>query len=264
MKTKKELALTLAVATTVLAGSTNAGAAVTLYAEYLLGEPGSLGASNVPLDSVGGRNIDTTINPGPVTVGAPGAHAGSSAFLDTSDPANSGYYHPGNFADLPTDNVAIGVYARAASLDAANHGTIFGTGEGGLDLSLQTNGWSGSIFNVAWVAEPGGVTGSFTMNQWTHLALVRAEGVTTFYIDGVAQPGTYGGAIVNALPHVSVSPGGFSYFDGGIDDARVVTFDPGEPTTNIIAALQGVPEPTVAVLLAIAGAAFVGGRRRVA
>ena len=148
--------------------------AVTLvYAEYHLGEPGSVGTSNVPLDSVGTRNIDTTINPGAVTISSPGARPGSTAFMDTSDPTNSGYYNLDNFADLQTDNFGIGVYAKAADLTPANQGTILGTGDGGLDISLQTNGWAGSIFNVAWVAEAGGVTGSFTPDSWAHLALIR-------------------------------------------------------------------------------------------
>lgn len=49
-------------------------------------------------------------------------------------------------------------------------------------------------------------------------------------------------------PHISVAPGGTSYFDGDLDEARVLTFTSGESTTNILNTLQGVPEPTAALL----------------
>ena len=259
---KSPILLSLSLCACAALVPTGANAATTLYAEYHLGEPGSLGASNEPLDAVGSRNIDTTINPSPVTIGGPGARAGSSAFLDTSDPADSGYYHTSNFSDLPTDNFAIGVYARAMALIGANQGTVFGTGDGGFDISLQANGWAGSIFNVAWVGEPGGVTGSFTPDTWTHLALVRADGISTFYIDGVAQDGTFDGAPVNSLPHVSVSPGGGSYFDGGIDEIRVVTFDSGEPISSVLGGLTAVPEPSSLSLLLVGFMATLGRRKR--
>lgn len=259
MKTSILLSLSLFACASIV--QDQAKAATLLFEEYRLGEPGTVGASNDPLDSVGTRHIDTTINPAAVTIGGPGATAGSSAFLDTSDPADSGYYHTTNFSDLPTDNFAIGVYAKAAALIGANQGTIFGTGDGGLDISLQANGWAGSVFNVAWVGEAGGVTGSFTPDTWTHLALVRADGITTFYVDGIAQPGTFDGAPVNGLPHVSVSPGGGSYFNGGIDEIRVVTFDAGESTSSVLGELTAVPEPSSLALLSI-GFMFTLSRRR--
>ncbi len=258
---KRSSLVTFCAAVGALACLPEARAAISLYAEYHLGESGSLGASNIPLDAVGGRHIDNAIDGASASVGGGGGYAGSTAFLDTSNPANSGFYHPSNFSDLANDNFAIGVYAKASSLDAANHGTIFGTGEGGLDLALHANGWAGSFFNVAWIAEPGGVTGSFTPDTWAHLALIRADGVTTFYIDGVAQPGTSMIVPTNGLPHLSVSPGGASFFDGGIDEARVVTFDSGESTGAILNALSGVPEPSTFAFMAVACLALVRRRR---
>ncbi len=243
-------------------GAVTANAGITIYAEYHLGEPLSLGTDNIPLDSVGGKDFGFSINPGPVTVGSPGAYAGSTAFLDTSDPADSGYYNLGNFSDLATDNVAIGVYAKASAI-AGNIGTIFGTGDGGgLDLSLHGNGWAGSLFNVAWVGPEDGAIGSFTPDTWVHLALIRADGLTTFYIDGVAQGAPLATAPVNSSPHISVKPGGSAYFDGGIDEARVVTFDSGESTGAVIGALQGVPEPSSVALFGIGCLALLRRRRR--
>ena len=244
-----------------LLGAGTANAAVTVFAGYHLGEPLSLGANNLPLDSVGGRNFTDSITPGGVTIGSPGAYAGSTAFMDTSSAANSGYYALGNFSSLATNNVAIGVFAKAAAI-GANTGTIFGTGDGGgLDLSLAANGWAGSLFNVAWVGPADGAPGSFTSNKWVHLALIRADGLTTFYIDGVPQGASLATAPFNSSPHISVSPGGFSYFDGGIDEARAVTFDSGASTAAVLGALQGIPEPSSVAFIGVACLALVRRRR---
>ena len=244
-----------------LLGTAPANAAVTVYAEYLLGEPLSLGTNNLPLDSVGGRDFTDAINPAGAIIGSPGAHAGSTAFMDTSSAVNAGYYNLGSFSSLPTDNVAIGVYARASAI-GGNTGTIFGTGAGGgLDLSLAGNGWAGSIFGVSWVGPADGVVGSFVADTWVHLALVRADGLTTFYIDGVPQGAAVAAAPANSSPHLSVSPGGGSFFDGGIDDARAVTFDSGESTAAVLDALRGIPEPSSAALVGAACLALVRRRR---
>lgn len=244
-----------------LSGAANANAAITVYAEYLLGEPLTLGTNNLPLDSVGGRDFTDPINPGGVTVGGPGAHAGSTAYLDTSSPIDSGYYNVGNFLSLANDNVAIGVYARASAI-GGNTGTIFGTGDGGgLDLSLAGNGWAGSLFNVDWVGPDDGVTGSFTPGTWVHLALIRDSGLTTFYINGIPQGASLATAPVNSSPHLSVKPGGSAYFDGQIDEARAVTFDSGESTAAILNTLQGIPEPSSAAFLAVGCLALVRRRR---
>jgi hypothetical protein len=237
-----------------------AGAAITVFAEYQLGEPLILGTNNLPLDSIGGHDFTDAINPAGVAIGGPGAYSASAAFMDTSSAADSGYYNVGNFTALPNDNVAIGVYAKASAI-GANTGTVFGTGDGGgLDLSLSSNGWAGSLFNVNWVGPAGGVTGSFVANAWVHLALIRAGGITTFYIDGVPQ-GSLATAPANSSPHLSVSPGGGSYFDGGIDDARALYFDSGDSTVAVLAALQGVPEPSAAAFLAVAFLSFTRRRR---
>ncbi|MEK7951092.1 beta strand repeat-containing protein [Luteolibacter soli] len=230
-----------------LLGVAASHATIVPYAEYHLGEAGSLGGSNKPQDSSGNnRHISDDINGGEATTGNASFHpnaTGSTAYLDTSMNGNQGWYSGGTFNNLQTDNFAFGVFARATGIGEPN-GDIFtvGNSTGALKLSLEGNGWAGSCHNVAWIGPGGG--GSFVANTWVHLAIIRSGGVSTFYIDGVAQAGTYSGTPVNSSPHVSVQPGGGAYFDGYLDEARVVTFSPGEPTAKILAALQQGVIPT--------------------
>ena len=246
--------------------SVPASAAVTVFAEYHLGEAGSLGANNLPVDSSGnGRNFVNEISGAVATVGTSTFHSnalGSTAYLDTSGAGNEGWYSSSLFSSLQSDNFALGIFARSSSNAVGNQGDIFTVGgsNGSIKLSLAANGWAASAHNIAWIGADSGISGSFTPDTWVHLALIRSAGITTFYINGVASGFTYAGVPVNDSPHLSVAPGGSSYFDGLMDEARVVTFTPGESTSNIISALQGVPEPGVA-FLAMLGLA-VGMKRR--
>ena len=243
--------------------ATAARAAIFPYAEYHLGEAGSLGASNKPQDSTGNNHhIPNDAGGGTATVAttglAPNA-TGSTACLDTSNLANEGWYGaPNTYANLPTDNFAFGIFARAAAIGNPTRGDVFTLGDvaGSHKLSLEGTGWSSSAHNVNWIAPPGGVPGSFTPNTWVHLAIVRSAGVSTFYIDGVAH-GTFSGAAVHGSPHISVQPGGgeFGFFDGQLDEARIVTFTPGQSTESVIAALQGGVVPTAFFELGV-GAPF--------
>ena len=242
-----------------------AGATIITYAEYHLGEPGSLGANNRPQDSSGNaHHLITDISGSTATTGAVSFHpnaAGSTAYLDTTPAGNQGWYIPSaSYATLPTDNFAFGVFARASALHSGDIFTAGGS-SGSFKLSMAVNGWGASANNVAWISSASGNTGSFTANTWVHLALIRSAGQTTFYINGVASSAPYGGTPVNDTPHIAVSPGGATYFSGLIDEARVVTFTPGESAANVINALQAVPEPSTA-LLGLIGALALRLRRK--
>ncbi|MFD0894281.1 LamG domain-containing protein [Luteolibacter ambystomatis] len=225
-------------------------AAVTVFAEYHLGEAGSLsGANNLPQDSSGnGRNLATAISGNTVIVGTTGVVApGSTAYIDTSSATNEGWFSSNLLTGLPTDDFAVGVYASSATIGGTRDIISLGGNNGAYKLSLGPNGWAASAHNVSWIGTANGIAGSFTADQWVHLSLIRSAGTTTFYINGVAQA-TYAGAPVNDTLHISVNPGGGTYFNGKIDEARIVTFTPGESTSNILNALQGVPEPSAAIL----------------
>ncbi|MFD0894280.1 alpha-L-fucosidase [Luteolibacter ambystomatis] len=223
---------------------------VAILADYPLGEPGSLGTNSRPLDLTGtysytGNNYGGTTPVATAGVSAPG----STHYLDTSDTTRQeGFWGP-VFSVPGSDNFAMGIYVRAAEDTAATRGSIFTSGpsnqNGVLKITLDGNGWSASAHNVAWIGTAGGT--GFTANTWVHLALIRSGGVTTFYIDGAAQAGTWSGTPVFGQSHLGVDAGGTNAFDGHLDQARVVTFTAGESVANILAALTsaGAPEPHI-------------------
>lgn len=242
--------------------------AITTVAEYHLGEAGSLlGANNLPQDSIGTRHFPTAINGNTVTVGTTGVFApGSTAYLNTSSATNEGF-HGASYAGFATDNFAFGIFASATGLiDSEIQGDIFTLGGadpvGAFKISLSSNGWGASSHGVGWIGPENGVTGSYVQDQWVHLAVIRAGGISTFYINGIAQTPTFASAPVHGVSHLSVSPGGGSYFDGLLDEARVVTFTAGESPTNILNALQAIPEPSFLALLGLGSVGFWAIKRR--
>jgi hypothetical protein len=264
--------LTLA-ALSAFAITGGAHAAIVMVAEYRLGEAGSIGgtigtSSSTLIDSATGgapsgtQNVNSVsgLVPSGTVIGTEGVYApGSTHFLDTN--GNSGWFSSTSvMSPLAPDNFAFGIYARAASLQQGDIFTLGGS-NGSFSIGMNTNGWAASSRNVSWIGGNNGVSGSFTANQWVHLALVRTAGNTTFYINGVAQGSTFGGAPVHNFIHMAVNPGGTGYFDGQIDEARVLTFDAadaGVNNINVINALT-IPEPSTALL---SGLGILGLLRR--
>jgi hypothetical protein len=249
-------------------------AAITMVAEYHLGETGSIGgtigtASSSLIDSATGGTPSGAQDVNGVsgtatgtTVGASGVYApGSTAYVDTN--GTSGWYSTSPvMTTLPTDNFAFGIYARAASIQQRDIFTLGGT-SGSFSIGMYNDGWAASSKNVSWIGGDNGVDSSFTANTWVHLALVRTSGVTAFYINGVQQGTTYAGAPVHETIHMAVNPGGGFYFDGQIDEARVVTFDAadaGAGNVNVLNALT-VPEPSAALLGGLGMLALLRRRR---
>lgn len=270
VKTIKKLPHSLLLATAVLCTTYSHGAIV-LVAEYHLGEAGSLAAGSLrPQDSSGLgtpsglQHMDSNTGSGSATVGTAGVYApGSTAYLDTSSATDYGWYDNTNaFAGtLAIDNFAFGIYASAAGL-GSTEGTVFSIGgvNGSFMLNLTSTGWGASVYGGPSI----GSSGSFTANQWVHLALVRTSGITTFYVDGAAQGSTYAVAPTYAHVHISVNPFATGFYDGLLDEGRIVTFDAadaGAGDINVLNALQAVPESSTA-LLAIIGVLPLLRRRR--
>jgi microcystin-dependent protein len=95
----------------------------------------------------------------------------------------------------------------------------------------------------------GGMTafgsGTASAGTWTHLALVRDNGTTTFYVNGVASGTSLGNPtpatnsfMVGAHPQFVAN----TWFNGAVDEVRVFTFAAGQFSTNDL--LLNVPRVT--------------------
>ncbi len=238
-----------------LLGLASSQAAVILYAEYHLGEAGSLGTNKLPQDSSGNaRHFVAEIGGTTALTQTTGVSApGSTVYLDTSMAGNQGFFFGDNsqFTALGTDNFAFGVYARGGTGASATTaaGDVFQLGanvNNTYKLSLESTGWRASSANISYI----GSTATFSTDTWVHLALIRNNGQTGFFVNGVQQGGNFATAPVIGAPYLSQAPGNAANanFDGHLDEARIVTFTSGESTVNIMNALTNIPEPSSALL----------------
>jgi len=216
----------------LLLGMTPAAqATITVLAQYKLGEADASAAPGAPvgatsLPSVGTSALNRVGAPtySNATTSAPRPSPLSVAFNGTSDGLRAS-------ALLTNVNDNFGVEAWVRPTNAVGNSTIAYNG------NTSPNGWglfrSGTSFGYLY----GGnllalYPNTVNLNQWTHLAVVRNVGVTTFYINGVAQspiyphfpnPPTSGTFSIGINP---LSPG--EYFAGNIDEVRVFTFTAGQ------------------------------------
>ena len=158
----------------------------------------------------------------------------SMASLEFGRDAISGYWEIGYTP--PDDNLGIEVWIKPFGDGWANPGNrqrfgwIFASGSlSGLNLGVeQVNGemvLTGGVVNQARVGDPT----PLEANRWTHLAIVRDRGVTTFYVNGVAHGGTSTAGVRSAgAVHLGVTADGVAGFKGLIDEARIFTFAPGK------------------------------------
>ena len=219
---------------------------------YELGEAGTIVGGN-PQDSVGGHHFQNTF--GVQAAITPGAFSGSTAANNYGGDGGS-YATAGGTTVIPTDNVAIEMWARTGDTAQINR-TLFSSGaaDGSLALNLFAGQWRASRFNQVFLGD--GVDA--VADEWVNLALIRENGMTTFYVDGIAQ-----GAADATIPivdvatfHIGVNPGDGFRFDGDLDNLRIFTFDPN--TDNPVAALTvNLPEPTSIALWALLGIAAGG------
>jgi len=216
----------------------NVPPALVVQGHWRLGEGGTNGNLRRPIDSsLNYRDFNVDVNGGTTTIvtnGIPSMPpiAFSSSYYVLS---NSGYSLSTN--TLPVDNYGIEVWAQSWNLSATNiNRLVFGgyTNSGLAIVFDGINGFKGVLPFVTNLTATNIVVGAgyvpAATNQWVHLALVRNNGVTTFYVNG--QPS---GASVTDVPKSSLglslgySPSYSSnlYFYGAADECRLFTFAAG-------------------------------------
>lgn len=228
-----------------------ASAVVTELALWKLGEAGTL-VGGFPQDSVGGHHFVN--NFGSQTVITPGAPTINSTAALSYAPIAGSYDAAAGTTIIPTDNFALELWARS---DNPNQPftDLFSTGNNSQNGSLRihsdpSGNWAASLHNVAWIGGANGAGQPVTANEWTNLAVIRSNGISTFYINGIAQAGSIASAPVISLAdfHLGVRPGGLTSFAGDLDEVRIFSFNPN--TDNPVAALSVnyIPEPATATL----------------
>jgi GH35 family endo-1,4-beta-xylanase len=216
-------------------------ATITSRITYSLGEAGSLGTRNLPLDAGGNSRHFTTATGGTNSlVRTAGVWApGSTAYLSTTATTAEGWSAPDLLNGLATDNFAFGVFVRAPAVENGGRDIMtLGSSNGALKLSLGAGGWCASAHNVSWIGPAEGVAGSFASSKWVHLGVIRRGGVSTFYLNGVAR-GSWNGQPVHGTPHLCLSINDGLNFHGHIDQARIVTFDGASGDTAVLTELWG-------------------------
>src|SRR5215471_13721595 len=209
----------------------NAQATVHCEAWYHLGE------NTLPQDASGhGRHFQKT-GPGYTyaSTDSAGGPLGDSGFTSTTS-LEFGREGQSGFVDIgytpPNDNVGIEAWVKPIGPGCIGPlGWVLSTGEyGGINISVvdQTCLRAGLVYkNYVGDSVP------IDVSRWTHVAVVRDQGVTTFYVNGIARGSTSAVPNPASTVHLGGAAENFrSAFRGLIDEARIFTFAPGEFSTS--------------------------------
>ena len=188
---------------------------------YPLGEEGSY-VESLPQDTagaspflgIGGEPVIATDAPSPASV--------SYTRFDGA------YAYGADWSAVPVDNFAVELWARVADV---NHDVGLFAGakkdDGRLTFHLIGGNWAASYKGVGWIGAGSGEGQAAVVDAWTHLAIIRSAGVSTFYINGVAQVGTLAEPpVFTGNAHLAVLSGAEASYRGDLDHLRIFTFDP--------------------------------------
>lgn len=190
---------------------------------------------NVPFPTVGGDS-----------------NAFSASF--SGEPYGS-FYHKTCLFDAQ-DNFGIEVFVNASST-ISNKGILYDGNYGHTGFGLvQRGGQYRALIGSTFVGSTAVTTG-----EWNHLALVRDNGISTFYVNGVPSGTSAAVPLPSSYSFYIGSTGSTDNFHGLIDEVRLFTFEPGTFTASDLLVNQ-VPEPGVSGLVLLGVVCFVAGKRR--
>lgn len=232
------------------------GAIVDVF-QYRLGEAGTLGTNNLPLDSTGnGYNETNTNGTGSTSVQSsspPPTLNSSTAYLDFNP--NRGFFGA-SVTGLPTDNFAVELWLRPDSSTGALTAFRIGGPDGSLNFRTVDGDVRMSYDNISGIHPASQF--SPPLGEWTHLAVVRNSGISTAYVNGNLLIGSsnhtpnWAGTI-----HIGMTGGGAQHWNGAIDEIRMYTFDPNSDDPTAAFNIGVVPEPS-GIALAIACSLLIG------
>jgi alpha-tubulin suppressor-like RCC1 family protein len=222
-------------------------AAVTVLNYWRLGEsdPGATNgvtATNT-VDSVGTNNLTFTGTPWYTNDVAATALSHTASSLSVN--FTNGAYATNSLILTNVDNFGVECWVKPMALGIGQvivyNGSTGGTGDGGWGILINSAGMYQVLFGgvIAFGTAPANI------NTWTHVAAVRASGVTTLYVNGAASdtnnlmPGVSkaGGFALGVPPQAPTAP----FFNGLIDEVRVFTFAAGQFSTNDLLLNQLLP-----------------------
>lgn len=248
---------------TILAASllsmVTANAAITYVHTYKLGESGSVSGGN-PQDSTGSAHFTNAISGGPITSSVGVTAPGSTNYATFSGNRSN---YGADYSGFATDNFAVEVWVYTSNA-TQNSNDFLSTNNttGALKFQVANGNWATSYDGLAWIGAANGTGQTITLNTWTHLAVVRDNGTSTFYIDGVAQAGTPSSTPVHGNNgHLGVQKNGTAYFDGAMDELNMFTFTSGDDPVAALS-INAVPEPSSTALLGLGGLALILRRRK--
>jgi len=222
-------------------------AAVSVLDYYRLGEddPGALDNDFMfsTTDSVGNKNLAVVGGPFWSTDVA-GSARGHTASVFSFQFFQGGPYGITSVLTSVTDNFGIEAWVKPATT-SGNHCIAY-------NGNTTANGWGLYQVGNTYRGRFAGVSigsGSVTLNGWTHLALVRTNGVARLYVNGATAgssstsvPVAPSGSFAIAAPPQSHTN---EFFSGLMDEVRVFTFGSGQFSTADLLVNAPFPPPTI-------------------